>query len=40
MAKANAEKMESEIKEPSMKTIIDNNLQGNFLFYILCLKNK
>jgi len=28
MAKANAEKMETEIKEPTMMTLIDNNLQG------------
>jgi len=28
MAKINAEKMESEINEPAMKTLIDNNLQG------------
>jgi len=27
MAKANAEKMETEIKEPTMMTLIDNNLQ-------------
>ncbi|ORY49638.1 protein phosphatase 2A regulatory B subunit [Neocallimastix californiae] len=33
MAKANAEKMESEIKEPSMKTIIDNNLQDMEISY-------
>jgi len=33
MAKANAEKMETEIKEPSMKTLIDNNLQDMEISY-------
>jgi len=30
MAKINAEKMKNEIKEPSIKTLIDNNLKGKF----------
>jgi len=33
MAKANAEKMETEIKEPNMKTLIDNNLQDMEISY-------
>jgi len=33
MAKANAEKMETEIKEPTMKTLIDNNITGISNFF-------
>ncbi|OUM66481.1 hypothetical protein PIROE2DRAFT_67111, partial [Piromyces sp. E2] len=33
MAKANAEKMETEIKEPTMKTLIDNNITDMEISY-------